>query len=310
MCQPDPITTNPFLGKCFPCHGLSWWRLLLYFPSQPRQTAVRPKLSAVSVIRETVFSSFLSTYVALFCCCFFSGHHHHPTIRFVREDTTAISYSCLSPCVYERDDQPGTAFCFAQGDQQVVMLVSLLVLSGYQPINDDMMKCWGGKMPTTSRYVIFECWINSTLLNHLFPRWSAATTPQEPRVSIDDLHLSQKLMKNQVTWCFFHLISDESSQSHTHRQSQCLCPCLSCPVQVFGGSEISDKIPRVGLFKLRYSLVAMYPPIINKKNGMPNLISGLLPNINHHGDNFLNFSTNILKSSICIFLFEKTLLNF
>jgi len=39
---------------------------------------------------------------------------------FVREDTTAISYSCLSPCVYERDDQPGTAFCFAQGDQQVV----------------------------------------------------------------------------------------------------------------------------------------------------------------------------------------------
>merc|ERR1711878_112961 len=39
---------------------------------------------------------------------------------FVREDTTAISYSCLSPCVYERDDQPGTGFCFAQGDQQVV----------------------------------------------------------------------------------------------------------------------------------------------------------------------------------------------
>merc|ERR1712226_815929 len=38
-------------GKCFPCHGLSWCRLLLYFPSQPRQTAVRPKLSAVSVIR-------------------------------------------------------------------------------------------------------------------------------------------------------------------------------------------------------------------------------------------------------------------
>merc|ERR1711910_301245 len=39
---------------------------------------------------------------------------------FVREDSAAISYSCLSPCVYERDDQPGTAFCFAQGDQQVV----------------------------------------------------------------------------------------------------------------------------------------------------------------------------------------------
>merc|ERR1712061_433 len=38
-------------GKCFPCHGLSWWRLLLYFPSQPHRTAVRPKLSAVSVIR-------------------------------------------------------------------------------------------------------------------------------------------------------------------------------------------------------------------------------------------------------------------
>merc|ERR1712212_329746 len=39
---------------------------------------------------------------------------------FVREDSAAMSYSCLSPCVYERDDQPGTAFCFAQGDQEVV----------------------------------------------------------------------------------------------------------------------------------------------------------------------------------------------
>jgi len=39
---------------------------------------------------------------------------------FVREDNAAISYSCLSSCVYERNDQPGTAFCFAQGDQEVV----------------------------------------------------------------------------------------------------------------------------------------------------------------------------------------------
>merc|ERR1712203_429972 len=38
-------------GKCFPCHGLSWWWPILYFPSQLHQTAVRPKLSAVSVIR-------------------------------------------------------------------------------------------------------------------------------------------------------------------------------------------------------------------------------------------------------------------
>ena len=49
-------------------------------------------------------------------------------IRFVREDSAAISYSCLSSCVYERDDQPGTAFCFAQGDQQVTF-VCLLHLS-------------------------------------------------------------------------------------------------------------------------------------------------------------------------------------
>merc|ERR1711974_170036 len=76
-------------GKCFPCHGLSWWWLLLYFPSQPHQTAVRPKLSAVSVIR-----------------------------LFVR--TRQPSAPLASPLVYERDDQPGTAFCFAQGDQQVV----------------------------------------------------------------------------------------------------------------------------------------------------------------------------------------------
>merc|ERR1712079_290990 len=39
---------------------------------------------------------------------------------FVREDSAAIFYSCLSPCVYKREDQPGTAFCFAQGDQQGV----------------------------------------------------------------------------------------------------------------------------------------------------------------------------------------------
>merc|ERR1712227_811627 len=39
---------------------------------------------------------------------------------FVREDSAALGYSCLSSCVYERNDQPGTAFCFAQGDQQVV----------------------------------------------------------------------------------------------------------------------------------------------------------------------------------------------
>merc|ERR1711953_1437134 len=170
-------------GKCFPCHGLSWWRLLLYFPSQPHRTAVRPKLSAVSVIR-----------------------------LFVR--TRQPSATLASPLVCMRE--------------------------------------------TTSLAL-------PSVLHKETSRWSAATTPQEPRVSIDDLHLSQKLMKNQVTWCFFHLISDESSQSHTHRQSQCLCPCLSCPVQVFGGSEISDKIPRVGLFKLQYSLVAMYPPIFNKK---------------------------------------------
>ena len=48
-------------------------------------------------------------------------------LRFVREDSAAISYSCLSPCVYERDDQPGTAFCFAQGDQQVMSFVCLSV---------------------------------------------------------------------------------------------------------------------------------------------------------------------------------------
>merc|ERR1712158_168777 len=92
-------------GKCFPCHGLSWWQLLLYFPSQPRQTAVRPKLSAVSVIR-----------------------------LFVR--TRQPSATLASPhCVYERDDQPGTAFCFAQGDQQVVCGDSPGLEGKYPPIS-------------------------------------------------------------------------------------------------------------------------------------------------------------------------------
>ena len=103
MCQPDPITTNPFLGKCFPCHGLSWWPLLLYFPSQPRQTAVRPKLSAVSVIRETLFSSFSSTYVGLFCFVFFlraPSPSHHQVCSWGHD-----SHQLLLPlplCVWER----------------------------------------------------------------------------------------------------------------------------------------------------------------------------------------------------------------
>jgi len=51
---------------------------------------------------------------------------------FVREDSAAMSYSCLSSCVYERDDQPGTAFCFAQGDQQVVCGDSTQGGAGYK----------------------------------------------------------------------------------------------------------------------------------------------------------------------------------
>ena len=66
-------------------------------------------------------------------------------IRFVREDSAAISYSCLSSCVYERDDQPGTAFCFAQGDQQVTF-VCLLHLSAWLFIESFpifcLMACW------------------------------------------------------------------------------------------------------------------------------------------------------------------------
>jgi len=56
---------------------------------------------------------------------------------FVREDSAAIGYSCLSPCVYERDDQPGTAFCFAQGDQQVVCGDSPGLEGEYPPISRD-----------------------------------------------------------------------------------------------------------------------------------------------------------------------------
>merc|ERR1712190_710446 len=51
---------------------------------------------------------------------------------FVREDSAAIGYSCLSPCVYERDDQPGTAFCFAQGDQQVGLTFYFYFVSRYR----------------------------------------------------------------------------------------------------------------------------------------------------------------------------------
>merc|ERR1711863_84441 len=76
-------------GKCFPCHGFLVAAPLVFSQPAPPNYCETKTVGGVSY-------------------------------TFVREDTTAISYSCLSPCVYERDDQPGTAFCFAQGDQQVV----------------------------------------------------------------------------------------------------------------------------------------------------------------------------------------------
>ena len=108
---------------------------LVFSQPAPPNCCETKTVGGVSYTWDSFLFFFIDLCWSVFVLFFFSGHHHHPTIRFVREDTTAISYSCLSPCVYERDDQPGTAFCFAQGDQQVVMLVSLLVLSGYQPIN-------------------------------------------------------------------------------------------------------------------------------------------------------------------------------
>merc|ERR1712243_154986 len=63
---------------------------------------------------------------------------------FVREDSAAMSYSCLSSCVYERDDQPGTSFCFAQGDQQVVCGDSTQGISAddLEMECDFSMDCW------------------------------------------------------------------------------------------------------------------------------------------------------------------------
>ena len=39
--------------------------------------------------------------------------------RFAREDNVTISHSCLSTCLYTRDDKPGKFFCFAHGEQKV-----------------------------------------------------------------------------------------------------------------------------------------------------------------------------------------------
>ena len=40
---------------------------------------------------------------------------------FCREDPTAMTppMDCLSSCVYERPDKPGTSYCFALGDYEV-----------------------------------------------------------------------------------------------------------------------------------------------------------------------------------------------
>ena len=44
-------------------------------------------------------------------------------LSFLREDPGAMaSYNCLSSCVYERPDKPGTSYCFAQGENEVVVL--------------------------------------------------------------------------------------------------------------------------------------------------------------------------------------------
>merc|ERR1711863_145612 len=76
-------------GKCFPCHGFLVAAPLVFSQPAPPNCCETKTVGGVSY-------------------------------TFVREDSAAMSYSCLSSCVYERDDQPGTAFCFAQGDQQVV----------------------------------------------------------------------------------------------------------------------------------------------------------------------------------------------
>ena len=47
--------------------------------------------------------------------------------RFVREDSVTISHSCLSPCVYEKEDKPGKFFCFAQGDKQVMQCCEMSI---------------------------------------------------------------------------------------------------------------------------------------------------------------------------------------
>ena len=38
------------------------------------------------------------------------------TLISSNDTTIASTYGCKSNCVYEQDDQPGSAFCFAAGD--------------------------------------------------------------------------------------------------------------------------------------------------------------------------------------------------
>ena len=155
-------------------------------------------------------------------------------IRFVREDSAAISYSCLSSCVYERDDQPGTAFCFAQGDQQVIF-VCLLHLSACLFIESFPISPLG-------------------MLRYLLCRWCVAT---QPRVSIVTQNLPHppppkwhKLRKPRLingVSSVEYILCFSCHTSYLCHQSHCLCPRLSGPVRpsVWGQSPPSPASPSV-----------------------------------------------------------------
>ena len=192
------------------------------------------------------------------------------SIRFVREDSAAISYSCLSSCVYERDDQPGTAFCFAQGDQQVIF-VCLLHLSACLIIH------W-----------IISHFLPHGMLRYLLCRWCVAT---QPRVSIvtqnlphpplskmaqaEETPLNKRGFLSGIHFVFFmsHLLSLPSvslslSLSLLSRPSKCLgaessksskSKCLEAE-----WPQWCSLFLRPSCIWLPRPLVAMYHPMLNK----------------------------------------------
>merc|ERR1711862_762065 len=65
-------------------------------------------------------------------CCMSKTVGPH-TYTLIENDASAITMGCKSPCVYQRDEEPGTRFCFKTGDHPVTCTQKLVKIHNALP---------------------------------------------------------------------------------------------------------------------------------------------------------------------------------